>query len=121
LWPTGPWEEHQGRSGVPAHRDQPPVHLGHHPAASSGADLLGLHQHSVADLDHADLLCRLGEPGPPSVPRPPTALKRFVGAAGGKAAIPSGGRTTPAKWRMRRRVAREWAANLVPGWAADAH
>src|SRR5215218_9129841 len=48
----GAWDEHRLRAAVPAHRDQPPIYGGDHAAPGDAADLLRLHQHPIANLDH---------------------------------------------------------------------
>jgi len=52
LQGPGAWDEDRFRAGVPAHRDEPVLDGGDHAAPGDGADLLGLHQYPVADLDH---------------------------------------------------------------------
>src|SRR5215218_5659178 len=63
------WDKHRLRTGVPAHSDQPAVYGGDHAATSDAADLLRLHQYSVANLDHRRLLWMVTKPGyPPKCP-----------------------------------------------------
>src|SRR5436189_15544 len=52
--PQGPgaWDEDRFRAGVPAHSDEPVLNGCDHAAPGDGADLLGLHEHPVANLDH---------------------------------------------------------------------
>src|SRR5215211_162379 len=59
----GAWHEHRLRAAVPAHRDQPPIYGGDHAAPGDAADLLRLHQHPVANLDHRRLLWMVTKPG----------------------------------------------------------
>src|SRR4029450_2244329 len=46
----GAWDEDRLRAGVPAHGDQPVLYGRDHAAAGDAADLLRLHQYTVADL-----------------------------------------------------------------------
>src|SRR5215207_9483967 len=65
----GAWDEHRLRAAVPAHRDQPPIYGGDHAAPGDAADLLRLHQHPVANLDHRRLLWMVTKPGHSKCPQ----------------------------------------------------
>src|SRR5215211_2671627 len=65
----GAWHEHRLRAAVPAHRDQPPIYGGDHAAPGDAADLLRLHQHPVANLDHRRLLWMVTKPGHSKCPQ----------------------------------------------------
>src|SRR5215211_2284780 len=65
----GAWDEHRLRAAVPAHRDQPPIYGGDHAAPGDAADLLRLHQHPIANLDHRRLLWMVTKPGHSKCPQ----------------------------------------------------
>src|SRR5215207_557314 len=65
----GAWDEHRLRAAVPAHRDQPPIYGSDHAAPGDAADLLRLHQHPIANLDHRRLLWMVTKPGHSKCPQ----------------------------------------------------
>src|SRR5215211_6693183 len=82
LQGPGAWDEDRFRAGVPAHRNEPVLDGGDHAAAGDGADLLGLHEHPVADLDHVGPPLEDDEnPAPQVSSTPPAAFKTRRGGS----------------------------------------